>query len=155
MATAKKTVKKTTKKTTKTTKASAKKVEAQTSNVIEFARKGALAYVGLYGMAYERAQFRFNQLREATDGLFDELVERGEKIEEQAGETFKGARAKVEETVSEGSERFKAVLPAAAKTRVTELEGEIAALNKKIVSMSKKARTSAKKMTTEKTEKAA
>lgn len=152
---AKTTAKKTAKKTARKTSKAAKTVETNTPNVVQFARKGALAYVGLYGMAYERAQFRIGQLRSATDGLFDTLVERGEKIEAQAGETLQSARAKVEGTVVQGSERVKSVLPAAAKTRVDELEDEIATLNKKIVAMSKKARTSAKKMTTEKTEKAA
>ncbi len=142
-----------------TAKKTTKKGEKETVKVTEFVRKGALAYVGLYGAAYERAQTRFTQLREATDGLFDSLVERGEKIEAQAGDAFKDAQTKVAATYAEGSERVRSVLPAGAKARVEELETEISALNKKIVSMSKKSRpskTAAKaKLKTEKTAKKA
>ena len=64
-------------KTTKTTKTQ------KTSAV----RKGALAYLGLYGVAYERAVMRAEQVKGlyatkvkgSTDGLFTELVARGEK----------------------------------------------------------------------------
>ena len=148
-----------TKAKTKATK-TAKKVETKTFNAVETLRKGALAYVGLHGMAFERAQARYNQLRETTDGLFDTLVERGEKIEAQANDAFKGTRETVAKRYAEGSEKVRAVLPTAAKSRVAELEDEIASLNKKIVSMSKKARPSkaaakAKMKTTKTAKKAA
>ena len=84
---------KTTKKTT------AKKAAAKTNekfNVAEAARKGALAYVGLYGYAYDRAKFRFEQARElattSTTGLFGELVEKGEVVEVEATKLFKNKR---------------------------------------------------------------
>ena len=151
MATAKKTAEKV------TTEA----VEATESRIVKarvFARKGALAYVGLYGAAYERAQKRWGQLKTSTDGLFDQLVERGEDIEAKATESFKGTRAKVTERFEEGTEKVKSYLPASANDRVEELQAEIEALNKKIVAMGKKATTAAKskaKLKTEKTEKAA
>ena len=48
-------------KTKKTTKAkTAKKVETKTPS---FVRKGALAYLGLYGFAAERAQKRADQVK--------------------------------------------------------------------------------------------
>ena len=56
---------KTAKKTTKTTKTTAKKAAATTNekfNVVEAARKGALAYVGLYGYAYDRATVSYTHL---------------------------------------------------------------------------------------------
>lgn len=158
MATAKKTAKKVTKTAKKTTKTTAKTVETNTLNAREIARKGALAYVGLYGAAYERAQLRWNQLRSTTDGLFDQLVERGEEIEVKAGKVFKTTQVKVSERFEEGTERVKSVLPASANDRVEELETEIKALNKKIVALGKKAKVSASskaKMKTTKTSKAA
>ncbi len=151
MATATKTAKKVTKTATKT-------VETNTLTARGIARKGALAYVGLYGAAYERAQLRWSQVRSTTDGLFDQLVERGEEIEVKATEAFKTTQTKVSEGIEAGTERVKAVLPASANDRVAELETEIKALNKKIVALGKKATTSAKtkvKMKTEKTSKAA
>lgn len=152
------TAKKTAKKVTKTAKTTTKAVETNTMTAREIARKGALAYVGLYGAAYERAQYRWNQVRSTTDGLFDQLVERGEVIEGKATDVFKTTQTKVTETFEVGTEKVKAVLPASANDRVSELETEIKALNKKIVALGKKATTSAKtkaKMKTEKTSKAA
>jgi len=160
MATSKKTVQKSAKKAVKKT---AKKVEetvetteSRIATARKLARKGALAYVGIYGLAYERAQLRFGQLKTSTDGLFDNLVERGEDLEAKATETFKGTRVAVTERFEEGTEKVKSFLPASANDRVEELQSEIEALNKKIVALGKKAKTTAKsKLKTEKTDKAA
>ena len=149
---------KTTKKTT------AKKAAAKTNekfNVAEAARKGALAYVGLYGYAYDRAKFRFEQAREfattsttSTTGFFGELVEKGEVVEVEATKIFKNAQVQALKTYGEGSEKVKNVLPKFANDRVSELEAEVVALNKKIAALSKKAKTAKKpvpaKMKTEK-----
>ena len=157
MATAKKTAKKATKKTAKT----AKKVEAKTTSVV---RKGALAYLGLYGFAAERATKRVDQVKalytNATDGLFDDLVERGEKVEQLALGTAKTAQKRAVETFETTTEKVKSVVPFGANDRVEELEAEIETLNKKITALSKKASTPRKKaginkqvMATEKTAK--
>ncbi len=138
----------------KANKKAVKKVSTKTEdNAVKataLLRKGALAYVGMYGAAYERAQFRFNQAREATDGLFETFVEKGEEIEAQASDYLKGTQTAVVKTYKENSEKVRSILPASANDRVEELEAEIAALNKKIVAMGKKA-TAAVKAKTEKT----
>jgi len=108
LATAKKTAKKATKKTTKT----AKKVEAKTTSAL---RKSALAYLGLYGFAAERATKRVDQVKaiyaSATDGFFDDLVERGEKVEQLALGTAKTAQKRAVETFETTSEKVKSVVP--------------------------------------------
>lgn len=155
MATAKKTVKKATKKTTKTTK----KVEAKTTSVL---RKGTLAYLGLYGFAAERAAMRAEQVKAfyatATDGLVDDLIARGEKVEKLAVGKAKTAQKRAVETFETTTDKVKAVVPFGANDRVEELEAEIATLNKKISALSKKAASPRKKtginkeiMATEKT----
>ena len=149
---------KTAKKTTKTT---AKKAAATTDekfNVVEAARKGALAYVGLYGYAYDRAKVRFEQARElattSTTGLFGELVEKGEGVEVEATKLFKNAQVQALKTYGQGSEKVKAALPKFANDRVSELEAEVIALNKKITALSKKAKAVKKPVPTKmKTEK--
>ena len=114
-------------------------------------RKGALAYVGLYGAAYERAQMRYAQLRSNTDGLFDTLVVKGEEIEDKAFGFAKGAQVKATETFTTTSSKVRGVLPTASNDRVEELEAEIAKLNKKISAMAKKkASTKASKAKTDK-----
>lgn len=157
MATAKKTAKKATKKTTKT----AKKVEVKTTSPL---RKGALAYLGLYGFAAERATKRVDQVKalyaNATDGFFDDLVERGEKVEQLALGTAKTAQKLAVETFETTTDKVKSAVPFGANDRVEELEAEIETLNKKITALSKKASTPRKKaginkqvMATEKTAK--
>ena len=155
-----------TKTATKTTKATAKKAAAQTNekfNVVDAARKGALAYVGLYGYAYDRAKFRFEQARElattsstSTTGFFGDLVEKGQGVEVEATKLFKNAQAQALKTYGERTVKVKAALPKFANDRVSELEAEVIALNKKITALSKKTRTVKKPVPTKmKTEKAA
>lgn len=150
MAKAKATAKKTAAKAVKT-------AETNTFKALEAARKGALAYVGLYSAAYERAQKRWTQVRSTTDGLFDQLVERGEDLEAKASVVFKTTQEKVSTRFEEGTEKVKSVLPRSANDRVEELEAEVKSLNKKIVALGKKAKTTKAKKTikTEKTVKAA
>lgn len=144
---------------TKTTKA-VEAAEKETLKATALLRKGVLAYVGLHGAAYEGAKFRFEQVRGATDGLFDTFVEKGEELEAKATVFAKGAQEKAAETFSDTTAKVKGVLPTASNDRVEELEAEVAALNKKISGLVKKAapkKTAAKKvkMTTEKTVKKA
>lgn len=122
-------------KTTKKTKTANK---ADVSSL----RKGVLAYAGLYGLAYERAQFRAEQLKNASGELFETLVKKGETLEAQGLEMTKEARAKATDMVEDSVETVKNVVPFGGRdNRVEELEAEVAALNKKIAALSKKAST--------------
>jgi len=153
--------KKTTKKSTTKTKAKAtKKVDVKKTSTL---RKGALAYLGLYGFAAERATMRAEQVKalyaDATDGLFEDLVARGEKVEELAVGTAKTAQKRAVETFETTTDKVKSVVPFGATDVVAELQAEIETLNKKIVALSKKASTPRKKtginkavMATDKTE---
>ena len=137
-------------KTTKKTEA-----KAETFDVKATARKSALAYVGLYGLAYERAQFRAEQLRKASGSLFETLVKRGEVLEAQGLELTKDARKTATDMIGSTVETVKTVVPFTRETRVEELEAEVAALNKKIAALSKKASTPRKVAKTEKVKTAA
>ena len=141
-------------KATKSTKTAAKKDTVKTTALL---RKGVLAYVGLYGAAYERAKFRFEQVRGATDGLFDTFVEKGEELEAKATILAKTAQDKASETFADTSAKVKGVIPAASNDRVAELEAEVTALNKKISALTKKSAKPVKKvkMTTQKSAKKA
>ena len=127
------------------------KVETKTLKATALLRKGTLAYIGLYGAAFDRAKFRVSQVRGATDGLFDTLVVKGEEIEGKATVFAKGAQDKVTETFSTTTSKMRGVLPTASNDRVEELEAEVAKLNKKIAAMAKKKATAKKvKIKTEK-----
>ncbi|MEP3889173.1 MAG: hypothetical protein ABJN69_01830 [Hellea sp.] len=145
---------------TKTTKAAQKTVETaqkETLKATALLRKGVLAYVGLHGAAYERAKFRFEQVRGATDGLFETFVEKGEELEAKATVFAKDAQVKATETFSDTTAKVKGMMPTASNDRVAELESELSTLNKKIASLTKKAAKPVKKVkiTTEKTAKKA
>lgn len=130
----------------KTTKKTAKTETKAAANL----RKGALAYVGLYGLAYERAQVRADQLKAKSGELFETLVKKGEVLEGKGLEMTKEYRAKANELVGEGVETVRNVVPFGNNdNRVEELEAEIKALNKKIAALSKKASTSTKTVKTE------
>lgn len=126
-------------------KTAAKATDTKTLNIKTTLRKGTLAYLGLYGTAYEmlqtRAKTRITQIKSSTDGLFDSLVERGEVIEAQAGVTLKTAQTKAVSTFATGTEKVRGVLPKASNDRVSELESEVETLRKKITALSKKAKT--------------
>ena len=113
-------------------------------------RKGALAYIGLYGAAYERAQMRVSQLRGQADGLFGTLVIKGEEIEGKAVVFAKDAQLKAAQTFSTTSSKVRGVLPSASNDRVEELEAEITKLNETISAMALK-KTNLKKAKAKKT----
>ena len=145
---------------TKTTKAAQKTVETaqkETLKATALLRKGVLAYVGLHGAAYERAKFRFEQVRGATDGLFETFVEKGEELEAKATVFAKDAQVKATETFADTTAKVKGMIPTASNDRVAELESELTILNKKIAALTKKAAKPVKKVkiTTEKTAKKA
>jgi len=129
----------------------AQKAQKETFKTTALLRKGALAYIGLYGAAYDRAKFRVEQVRGATDGLFETLVVKGEEIEGKATVFAKGAQVKASETFSITSSKVRGVLPTASNDRVEELEAEITKLNKKISAMSKKKASAKTKVKTNKT----
>jgi len=135
-------------KTTKT-------AQKETLKATALLRKGALAYIGLHGAAYERAKFRFEQVRGQADGLFDTFVEKGEELEAKATIFAKDAQIKASATFSDTTAKVRGVMPSASNDRVEELEAEIAALNKKISGLAKKAPKKVPnnkvKMTTKKT----
>ena len=129
----------------------AKTVEKETVKSVALLRKGALAYIGLYGAAYERAKFRFEQVRGGADGLFETLVVKGEEIEGKATVFAKGAQVKATETFTATTSKVRGVLPTASNDRVEELEAEITKLNKKISAMAKKKTGANTKIKTQKT----
>ena len=144
------------------TKTNTKKTAVKTETKIDAKsalRKGTLAYLGLYGVAFERARFRAEQVKglynNATDGLVEDLVARGEKVEKAALVTAKQAQKRAATTFETTTDKVKSVLPVGANDRVEELQAEVKALNKKITALSKKATAKRKPMTTEKTAKKA
>ena len=131
----------------------AKAQEKQIVNPVEVVRNGWLAYLGLYGAAYERVKPRFENLGDKTADLFGELVEKGETIEASAQGRFSDVRERANGFYGNGFEKVRDFMPKfQGDERVEELEEEIEALNKQIAMLSKK--TTAKKATRKTTKRA-
>lgn len=117
-------------------------VEVKETTAIDAIRKGWLAYLGAYGLAFERARPALKTLSEKYAGLFGDLVEKGEEVEATAREQIVDVRDRAKGFYGAGVEKFRAVLPirGAANDRVKELEAEVEALTKKLDAASKPAR---------------
>ena len=116
----------------------------------DMAAKGARAYVGLFGLAYDRAAKRFAKLTEGSDELFGDLVKRGEVIERQALVAANDAKGRVVKLYAEGSEKVREALPARGGERVEELEAQVEKLSKKIKALNAKSDAKVTKTTTKK-----
>lgn len=117
-------------------------------NTIRAMRRTRRAYFGLHVTAFEQAQIGFAKARELTDGLFEELVARGEVLETKAGLTLKDTQAKFLESYNETSETVRDLMPS-SKARVEDLEFELETLKAKLKSITKA--PAKKKATTQKT----
>lgn len=115
-------------------------------NTILAVRRTRRAYLGLHVAAFEQAQIGFSKARELTDGLFEDLVAKGEVLEAKAGVALKGTQVKVIEGYSDTAETVRDLMPSSSG-RVEELEAEVAELTKTLKTLSKPA---AKKKTAKK-----
>ncbi|MEE9346890.1 MAG: DUF2853 family protein [Robiginitomaculum sp.] len=82
------------------------------------ARKSTLAYIGLHGLAFERAQMRVKQVRTARKAFFDGLVIKGEEVELDILARFKTTEIKpvAKKTVAKKATAKKAPTKKATKT---------------------------------------
>ncbi len=119
--------------------------EARREKTRKFLRRNRLVYVGIHGVAFERAQERVSQYRTARTEFFDSLVEKGEELETQAVNMFKGVKHKAEDIAEDASEAVWKFTPGAAVNRVEALEAELAAAKAKFEKLGKKAKSKAKK----------
>lgn len=111
-------------------------------NAVEAIRKGWLAYLGAYGLAFERAKPALKTLSEKYAGLFGDLVEKGEEVEATAKEQIVDVRDRAKGVYGAGVEKFRAFIPVrgVANDRVKELEAEVEALTKKLETAKKPVR---------------
>lgn len=117
-------------------------VETVELNAAEAIRKGWLAYLGAYGLAFERAKPALATIKEKYAELFGDLVEKGEEVEATAKEQMVDVRDRAKGVYGAGVEKFRAFVPVrAANDRVKELEAEVEALTKKLEAAKKPART--------------
>lgn len=105
-------------------------------NTILAVRRTRRAYFGLHVAAFEQAQIGFAKARELTDGLFEDLVAKGEVLEAKAGVALKGTQVKMIEGYNETTETVRDLLPSSS-SRVEELEAEVEKLTAKLKKLNK------------------
>lgn len=129
----------------------AKKTETVQITPAEALRKGWLAYLGLYGAAYERVK----PLTAKAAETFEGLIVKGEKVEDEAQEIVDTVRDRATGFYGEGFARVRKFVPSivSKNSRVEELEAEIEVLNKKVAALTKK--PAAKRTTKSRAKKAA
>jgi len=110
-------------------------------------RRGALAYLGLYGLAYDRFQMRREQAKDLTNTLFTDLTEKGEITVKQAEVLIKQAQKGAIKNYADDAEKAVDAVPFKVKTKVERLEDELEGLQKTLDRMAKvkKPATKAKK----------
>lgn len=119
---------------------------------VQSARRVRRAYVGLHGLAFERAQLRFAKAKAMTETLFADLVVKGEALEGKAVVAAKDAQDKAEKTYADTAQKVRGVIPSVnlgAKRGVEELEAEVEALSAKLEGLKAKP-AKAKKTATKK-----
>ncbi len=89
-------------------------------NAAEIVRRGWLAYIGAYGVAYERAKPVLAKLTERYAELFGELVEKGEEIEATAREQIVDARDRAKSIYGAGVEKLQGFVPQFAANDAVE-----------------------------------
>jgi hypothetical protein len=115
---------------------------------VQTVRRARRAYVGLHGLAFERAQTRFAQAKAMTETLFADLVVKGEEIEGKVVIVAKDAQDKVEKTYAETAEKVRGAIPTVTlggQKDVEELEAEVKTLESKLKKMAPK-KVAAKKV---------
>ncbi len=129
--------------------------EAKTENRLETTktrlRRGRQAYIGLYGLAYDRIQMRRAQARELTESLFEELTEKGETTYKQAEILLKHAQKGAWKNYADVTDKVTEFVPFKIKSRVEVLQEELETLQATYERLAKSAVTTAKKTTSKKT----
>lgn len=123
----------------------AKRKQTKEFTAAETLRRGWLAYIGAYGVAYERAKPALEKLVGRYAELFGEFVEKGEEIEATAREQLVDARDRAKSLYGAGFEKVRGFVPAFAANDRGE---EVAAGAKKgVKKTAAKARKTTRKVT--------
>lgn len=130
----------------------AKKTETTQLTPAEVLRKGWLAYLGVYGAAFDRVK---PLITDKPADILEDLIAKGEKVEATAQDVAEDVRERASDFYGEGMDRVREYMPSMNKgsSRVEELEAEIAVLTKKVATLSKK--PAAKRATKTRAKKAA
>lgn len=116
------------------------KIKTKVTQAEDLARKIWLAGIGAYGKGFDEAQGQYEKLNNEAAKLFNELVEKGEKIEDSAKGKFiaekESVKSNVEARVAEV--RTKLGLDSNdSEVKIEELSAKIDALTEAVAKLAK------------------
>ncbi|MFN9015967.1 MAG: phasin family protein [Hyphomonadaceae bacterium] len=106
-------------------------VETARKEGLEIARKIWLAGVGAYGRVYQEAAGRVEKVTGAANEMFDQLVEKGEQVEDLVRASI--SKSEAAGKVTEYVEKTTAQVKTASETRIHDLEERFEAVRKTVV----------------------
>ena len=115
-------------------------IKAKVGQAEDVARKIWLAGLGAYGKGFDEAQGQYEKLNAEASKLFDDLVEKGEKLEGEAKEKFSSEKeqvtTKVEARVAEVREKL-GLNKTDTDAKIEELSSKIDALADAVAKLAK------------------
>lgn len=113
-------------------------IKAKVNEAEELARKIWLAGLGAYGKGFDEAKDQYKKLNEESSKVFNELVEKGEKLESEAKTKFASEKAsltsKVDERVAEVRTKL-GLDKTDADEKIDELSSKIDALTEAVAKL--------------------
>jgi len=100
----------------------------------DFARKIWLAGLGAYGKSVEEAQGRYQKLSDEASKVFDDLVKKGETLEDEAKSKFKSTTSDVEARVNDVRKKL-GLDNNEADQKIEELSAKIDALTEAVAKL--------------------
>ena len=115
-------------------------IKSKVNQAEDLARKIWLAGIGAYGKGFDEAQEQYEKLNTESAKLFNDLVERGEKLEVDAKEKFEAekesVKSNVEARVAEVREKLGLDTDDTDK-KIEELSAKIDALTEAVEKLAK------------------
>jgi poly(hydroxyalkanoate) granule-associated protein len=109
----------------------AETVENAKNEGLELARKIWLAGVGAYGRVYQEAAGRVEKVTGAANEMFDQLVEKGEQVEDLVRANI--SKNETAHKVTEGFEKATATVKEESEKRMNDLEERFETVRKTVM----------------------
>ena len=106
-------------------------IETARNEGMEIARKIWLAGVGAYGRVYQEAAGRVEKVTGAANEMFDQLVEKGEQVEDMVKSSI--AKNETAHKVTDYVEKTTAQVKEVSETRINDLEERFETVRKTVM----------------------
>lgn len=109
-----------------------KKVSEVTEKASDVAKNIWLAGLGAYGKAFDEAQIRYEKVSKETSRLFDDLVAKGKKLENETSEKITEAKDKSSSGIEERLSKVRQSLGFGGSSSLEQLTEKVDELSAKL-----------------------